>query len=76
MKFGRRGKLGVSEGQIREIRALAEPLREIGGAKTAGMVAKLSDERLNAYLSMTRERGKRKAIKRMWELEEWLIGRS
>lgn len=76
MKFKFRKKFGVSEGEIKEIRVLAESLREASGAETVETVAKLSDEKLETYLSTARERNRRKAIRRMWELEEWFSGKS
>jgi hypothetical protein len=69
-------KFGVSDEEIEEIRTLVEPLRKVSGAKTAERVAKLSDEMFESYLSATKEPSRRKAIRRLWELEEWLIGKS
>jgi hypothetical protein len=69
-------KFGVSDGEIKKIRMLAESLRKVSGAQTAGAVAKLSDEMFKAYLSTRKDLSRREAIKRLWELEEWLIGRS
>jgi hypothetical protein len=69
-------KLGVSDEEIKKIRMLVEPLRKVSGAETAGAVAKLSDEMFKAYLSTTKEPNKHKAVKRLWELEEWLTGKS
>lgn len=71
MKFGR-SKLGISDKDIEETAALAEPLAKVSGAKTAEMVAKMSDAMLEIYLSSTKEENRPRAIRRMWEMEEWI----
>ncbi|MEW6592444.1 MAG: hypothetical protein AB1305_01995, partial [Candidatus Hadarchaeota archaeon] len=54
------------------LQALVEPLREMEGAKTAEMVAEMSDAMLEVFLRTTKEKDREKAVKKMWDLEEWL----
>lgn len=68
-------KLPVSDAEIERIRILAESLREVSGAVTVNWVAELSDSALETALRSVRSRQRRTAIKRMWEVEEWLSGK-
>ncbi|MEW6222362.1 MAG: hypothetical protein AB1476_03460 [Candidatus Hadarchaeota archaeon] len=54
------------------LQALVEPLRRMEGSKTADMVAEMSDAMLEVFLRTTRENDRERAIKKMWDLEEWL----
>ncbi len=69
-------KTGVSGLNVRDLKALVEPLREKSGAKTAAMVAELSDAMFELYLSTTKEPSRKRAIRRMWEIEEWFTKKS
>jgi hypothetical protein len=68
-------KSGLSKAEIADIVALCEPLKMVDGAETATQVAELSDAMLEIFLSSTREKERRKAIEKMWEMEEWLTGK-
>ncbi len=70
------GKTGVSGLDVKDLKVLVEPLRNKSGAKTAAMVAELSDVMLELYLSTTRESSRKRAIRRMWEIEEWFTEKS
>jgi len=62
----------VSPEDIREVRALVEPLRGFDCARTAEMVAEMSDEMLEAFISTTRETDRQKAIKKIWDVDDWV----
>jgi hypothetical protein len=70
-----RSKLPLSDAELERIKALAESLRELKGSQTANRVADLSDSALQLILAATRQRGRRRAIRSMWEVEDWLSGR-
>jgi hypothetical protein len=62
----------ISNKDVKDIRALVEPLLKLGSAKTAEMVAEMSDEMLEVFLSTTKETDRKEAIKKMWDVEEWV----
>jgi hypothetical protein len=62
----------ISNKDVKDIRALAEPLLKLDSAKTAEMVAEMSDEMLEVFLSTTKETDRKEAIKKMWDVEEWV----
>ena len=70
-----RSKLPVSNPELERIRTLAESLKDVKGSQTANRVADFSDATLEMMLSATRQRGRRKAIRSMWEVEDWLSER-
>lgn len=65
----------ISGAELERIRALAESLREVKGSVTVNRVADFSDALLETALAATKQRGRRKAIKSMWEVEDWLFAR-
>lgn len=68
-------KTKLTKSEIADIILLCEPLRNVSGGETAGQVAELSDAMLEIFLSTVREKDRRKAIEKMWEMEEWLTGK-
>jgi hypothetical protein len=73
---GKIEKLGVSDSEIKNIRVLAESVRDVSGAKTADDMAGLSDAMFEIFISTTKEGDRTRAIRRIWELEEWFTKKS
>jgi len=67
-------ELPISDKEIERLRMLAESLRNVKGSVTANWTADMSDQMLELMLSAVRVRGRRRALKQMWEVEEWLSG--
>ncbi|MFN4133830.1 MAG: hypothetical protein ACK4GQ_05635 [Candidatus Hadarchaeales archaeon] len=65
----------LTKSEIEDIRTLCDPLKNLDGGETAGQVAELSDAMLEISLSTIKEADRRKAIEKMWEMEEWLTGK-
>ncbi|MEM3518936.1 MAG: hypothetical protein QW179_02090 [Candidatus Hadarchaeales archaeon] len=68
-------KTGLTKSEVADIKTLCDPLKNLDGAETAEQVAELSDTMLEIFLSTMKEADKRKAIEKMWEMEEWLTGK-
>lgn len=62
----------VSSDEVKDIKALVEPLMKLDCSKTADMVAEMSDQMLEVFLKTTKEADRQKAIKKMWDVEEWV----
>lgn len=62
----------VSSDEVKDTQALVEPLLKLDCSKTADMVAEMSDEMLEIFIKTAKEKDRKEAIKKMWDVEEWV----